>query len=102
VVGGFCALFVLPSDKEAPQLTCPGGGGGVTINTSTGQNYGTYQWIIGVTDNSQQNLSSAVVCSISSPANFSHSGSPHSVSCNASDNSSNTGVCSFDVTVTGA
>jgi len=89
VVLDFCV------DSEGPNLTCPA----LVANTSMGVNFAlvNFSAAISVSDNADPNVD--VVCSRSSPDNFTLGVSY--VNCTATDHVNLTDSCNFSVTVLG-
>ena len=97
--GETCTFFVTVNDNEAPVMgNCPAN---ITVTESTSTpgeavvNYSTPS----ATDNSG---SAIVTCSQPAGSSFTVSGSPHTVTCTATDESGNTDSCQFTVTVNAA
>jgi uncharacterized repeat protein (TIGR01451 family) len=89
--GGACSFSVTVEDNTPPNITCPGN---ITVDANANCQAVVNYSAPTVTDNCSI---SNVVCSPASGSTFSLGQT--TVSCTATDNAGNTGLCSFSVTV---
>ncbi|XP_033099724.1 uncharacterized protein LOC117103264 [Anneissia japonica] len=91
-----CSFYIIVADEQDPNVTyCPGD---FEVNTETGRDYAIATW----REPTANDNSGTVEISYQTHTNgstFSLTGSPHTVMYNFTDNSSNTAMCIFKVTV---